>query len=263
MEEIKNTGQLSDQPENNPPAQQEDKELSETSLKKTSRTCSRRKIRFLLITGSIFLVTCLMVIFVINIPFFQESGGRFIDSSHYNNHDNDSLPAFRKAISEKEKNIAELQKKLDKLTPTTKYLVVNTTENIFSLFSGKELIREGKCSTGSYTMLVSGDNKKWIFKTPKGIFKIKDKKTSPVWKKPDWAFVEEGLPVPPPNHDSRFEYGTLGDYALSLGDGYLIHGTLYQRFLGLPVTHGCIRLGDDDLEKVYRSLEVGSKVYIF
>ena len=112
-------------------------------------------------------------------------------------------------------------------------------------------------------MLVSGENKKWLFKTPKGVFKIKDKKTYPVWKKPDWAFVEEGLPVPPPNDDSRFEYGTLGDYALILGNGYMIHGTLYQRFLGLPVTHGCVRLGDNDLEKVYHTLSVGSKVYIF
>ena len=40
----------------------------------------------------------------------------------------------------------------------------------------------------------------------------------------------------------------LGDYALALGDGYLIHGTIYKRFLGMPVTHGCVRLNDEDLE---------------
>jgi len=55
----------------------------------------------------------------------------------------------------------------------------------------------------------------------------------------------------------------LGDYALSLGDGYLIHGTLYQRLLGMPVTHGCIRLNDDDLKEVFNALSVGSKVYIY
>ena len=102
-----------------------------------------------------------------------------------------------------------------------------------------------------------------MFKTPKGEFKIRGKVTSPVWKKPDWAFVEEGLPVPSSNHHSRFESGVLGDYALNLGDGYMIHGTLYQRFLGLPVTHGCIRLNDENLELVYKSLLVGSKVYIY
>ena len=107
------------------------------------------------------------------------------------------------------------------------------------------------------------EKEKWMFKTPKGEFKILNKAKDPVWKKPDWAFVEEGLPVPSYNHPSRFEYGVLGDYSLSLGDGYLIHGTLFQRFLGLPVTHGCIRLNDENLELVYKSLPMGSKVYIF
>jgi L,D-transpeptidase YbiS len=95
------------------------------------------------------------------------------------------------------------------------------------------------------------------------MFRIQGKVTNPVWIKPDWAFIEEGLPVPPKGSPDRYESGTLGDYAMSLGQGYLIHGTLYQRFLGLPVTHGCIRLGDDDLEAAYRALDIGSKVYIY
>jgi L,D-transpeptidase ErfK/SrfK len=55
----------------------------------------------------------------------------------------------------------------------------------------------------------------------------------------------------------------LGDYALAIGDGYLIHGTIYKRFLGMPVTHGCVRLNDEDLEVIYNTLNIGSKVYIF
>ena len=35
------------------------------------------------------------------------------------------------------------------------------------------------------------------------------------------------------------------------------------RFLGMPVTHGCIRLGDDDLEAVFKTLQVGSQVFIY
>ena len=167
------------------------------------------------------------------------------------------------SFAKQAKVVTNLEKQFNKLTPKTNYLLINTTENKFFLYSGKELLRAGICSTGSYTLLVSGDEKKWEFKTPKGIFKIREKKTSPVWKKPDWAFVEEGLPIPSPNHPSRFEYGTLGDYALSLGDGYMIHGTLYQRFLGMAVTHGCIRLGDADLEVVFRAMPSGAKVYIY
>lgn len=156
-----------------------------------------------------------------------------------------------------------LQKKLDRMTPGGVYLVINTSDNTFFLYKNKELFRNGMCSTGSYIKLEAGNEKSWIFETPKGVFTIRGKTTDPVWRKPDWAFVEEGIPVPPAGHPSRYEYGVLGDYALSLGDGYLIHGTLYKRFLGMPVTHGCVRMGDEDLEAVYQTLPVGAKVFIF
>jgi hypothetical protein len=61
---------------------------------------------------------------------------------------------------------------------------------------------------------------------------------------PDWAFIEEEDLLR--NWSDRIDKASLGDYALYLGDGYMIHGTLYQRYLG-RVTHGCIRLGDADL----------------
>lgn len=172
----------------------------------------------------------------------------------------EALKASREKILNE---ITVLDKNLEIKKPKSYYLIINSASNEFSLFKGNELIKKDKCSTGSYVLLKNGNDQQWMFKTPKGEFRIQGKTTSPVWKKPDWAFIEEGLPVPPANHHSRFESGVLGDYALSLGDGYLIHGTLYQRFIGLPVTHGCIRLNDDNLKLVYNSLKVGSKVYIY
>lgn len=160
-------------------------------------------------------------------------------------------------------DIAKQDKKLNAKIPSAHYLVINTADNEFTLYKKNDIIRKDKCSTGSYILLKNGDQQEWLFKTPKGEFNIRGKTTSPVWKKPDWAFVEAGLPVPAINASSRYEYGVLGDYALNLGHGYLIHGTLYQRFLGLPVTHGCIRLNDENLELVYKSLNTNSKVYIF
>lgn len=159
--------------------------------------------------------------------------------------------------------ITSLQKKIERFTPGNAYLVVNTTENRFALYRNRQLVREGLCSTGSYISLEGEGDKKWVFKTPRGEFKVRGKITDPVWRKPDWAFVEEGLPIPSATHPSRYERGVLGEYALALGDGYLIHGTLYQRFLGLPVTHGCIRMNDADLREVYETLPVGAKVFIY
>jgi hypothetical protein len=165
--------------------------------------------------------------------------------------------------AELERTITRLDRKYRGLTPRSAFLVINTSGNRFYLYNNRKIYREGECSTGSYILLESENKTKWLFKTPKGRFSIQGKTTSPVWKKPDWAFVELGMTIPPENHPSRYEYGVLGDYALSLGHGYLIHGTLYKRFLGLPVTHGCVRLNDDDLEAVYRMLQVGSRVYIY
>jgi len=161
-----------------------------------------------------------------------------------------------------ETDITKLQAKLDKLTPTDAYIVINTSDNHFFLYKGKQLIRDGRCSTGKNEKLVSekGDN---IFYTPQGVRKVQRKQPNPVWAKPNWAFIEEGLPIPPPGHASRFEAGTLGAYKLELGNGYMIHGTIYKRFIGQSVTHGCIRMLDDDLEAVYNTLAVGSKVYIY
>lgn len=161
------------------------------------------------------------------------------------------------------RDIQRLEWKYNSNTSGQSYIVINTTDNRFYLYRNKKMIREGFCSSGSYTLLKTETDRKWIFKTPKGKYWVRGKTTNPVWKRPDWSFVEEGLPIPPKDDNSRYEYGVLGDYALSIGDGYLIHGTIYKRFLGMPVTHGCVRLNDDDLKAIFNTLSVGSKVYIF
>jgi L,D-transpeptidase YbiS len=107
-----------------------------------------------------------------------------------------------------------------------------------------------------------GKARRWVFDTPRGQFKVLQKIADPVWKKPDWAFVEEGKPIPKRDED-RMDYGTLGEYSFQLGDGYMIHGTLYERLLGRSVTHGCIRVGRDDLRKVWQLVPVGTPVYIY
>ena len=161
------------------------------------------------------------------------------------------------------KKISLLERKVERLAPGGSYLIVNTTDNTFRLFKNRQILREGLCSTGSYIQLEADSAGSWLFETPKGMLSVLNKIQDPVWRKPDWAFIEEGLKPPPPDHPSRYERGVLGDYALDLGNGYLIHGTLYQRLIGMPVTHGCIRMKDEDLFMVYSTLRIGSKVYIY
>jgi L,D-transpeptidase YbiS len=127
----------------------------------------------------------------------------------------------------------------------------------------KQPIHKGKCSTGSYILLKASGNRQWLFKTPRGMFKVTVKLKNPVWYKPDWAYLEEGLAIPSRYSPQRYQEGVLGDFALAFGKGYLIHGTLYKRMLGLPVTHGCVRLDDDDMYQVFHKLTHGSKIFIY
>jgi hypothetical protein len=204
-------------------------------------------------------------VFMFNtLPFFQESYFMFKPVA-----DSTALVTESKSkpinyILTEENRVKKLDKIYAKFSSRQPYLIVNTSDNTFNLYNNGKLAREGICSTGSFILLDAGGGKQWMFETPKGMRRIQGKTESPVWIKPDWAFIEEGLPVPKKaNSSERFEYGAMGDYALSIGNGYLIHGTLYKRLLGMPVTHGCVRMGDADLEKVFHTLVVGSKVYIF
>jgi len=209
------------------------------------------------------LVTLSLILFILYvIPVLKEfTAGQKTEITNNQELRKDAL--FKKQISLITKDIQRLSLKFNAYTSGQSYIVINTTENRFFLYTNKKLIREGFCSSGSYTMLQTSGNKKWIFKTPKGKYWIRGKTTNPVWKRPDWSFVEEGSPIPPKDDFSRYEYGVLGDYALAIGDGYLIHGTIYKRFLGMPVTHGCVRLNDEDLKVIFNTLNIGSKVYIF
>jgi len=158
-----------------------------------------------------------------------------------------------------------LEKRLAALAPrpSTTYLVIDTGRNLLFMHeNGRETLR-AVCSTGSGRALVDpARNRRWVFDTPRGEFFIRAKHPNPVWIKPDWAFLEIGEPIPR-RLAERLAPAELGAYAMDLGDGYLIHGTLYQRALGMSITHGCVRLGDRDLESVYGKVRIGTPVYIF
>lgn len=156
-----------------------------------------------------------------------------------------------------------LAKTLAQRVPKVNYVVIDRANNRLWLKQGDEILLDANCSVGSGTVLRDLDRgRDWTFDTPRGTFKVLNRIKNPIWRKPDWAFVEEGKPVPK-KADDRLEYGVLGEYALYFGDGYMIHGTLYQRLLGRSVTHGCIRLGREDLRTLWAKTDVGMPIYIY
>lgn len=71
------------------------------------------------------------------------------------------------------------------------------------------------------------------------------------------------LYIPPVATKNRHVDGELGKYRLSLGDGYLLHGTPDKESIGMAATHGCVRLEDADIEWLYDHVPVGTRVYIY
>ena len=69
--------------------------------------------------------------------------------------------------------------------------------------------------------------------------------------------------IPPIGTRQRQFDKVLGRYRLNLGDGYAIHGTQETSKLGQSVSHGCVRLGDDDIERLHAMANVGDEVIIY
>lgn len=173
-------------------------------------------------------------------------------------------PIPEKDVAKVERNVQQLERRMAGLLPKGLHIVIDTAANRLFLKDGNKVVREAVVSCGSGVVLEEsgGKRRSWVFDTPRGEFFVKSKITNPYWVKPDWAFIEEGEAIPKEIED-RIEAGTLGDYAIGFGQGYFIHGTLYTRLLGRNVTHGCVRVGDEDLKAVFKAVPLGAKIYIY
>jgi len=100
--------------------------------------------------------------------------------------------------------------------------------------------------------------------TPLGKTWIQSKKRNPVWIPPasiKKEHAEKGDPLPdvvPAGPDNP-----LGLYAMRLAiPGYLIHSTNKPYGVGMRVSHGCIRMYPEDIERLFPMIKVKTPVYI-
>ncbi|WP_457623047.1 L,D-transpeptidase [Persephonella sp.] len=98
-------------------------------------------------------------------------------------------------------------------------------------------------------------------KSPTGSFKISEKRKNPYWYVPD-NIKEEDPTLPdifPPGPDNP-----LGTRAMRLGNTtYLLHGTSKRFGIGMKVSHGCIRMYNEDVENLFEIIEIGTPVHIY
>ena len=172
------------------------------------------------------------------------------------------LPRLGPGIEALNGSVKELADQFATAFTNELYIVVSPSGNRLSLRRGQKVVLDAAISTGRNDTLTYR-SRKWVFQTPRGIMSVIRKKKDPIWLKPDWAFLEKGESIPPVHSPLRKQKGVLGAFMLDLGGGVMIHGTPQENLLGQSVTHGCIRVGYDDLKVLYDSVQVGTKVFIF
>ncbi|WP_051559824.1 L,D-transpeptidase family protein [Marinobacterium jannaschii] len=100
--------------------------------------------------------------------------------------------------------------------------------------------------------------------TPETVTRITQKTKGPRWYPPRSIRQEaelRGKPLPefiPPGPENP-----LGDYALRLAlPRYLLHGTNKPAGVGMRVSHGCIRLYPEHIERLFNAVRKGTQVRI-
>lgn len=148
------------------------------------------------------------------------------------------------------------------------YVLIRLDRNHLYLMDGERVLWDAPVATGTGFRL-AGAGKSWRFSTPRGVFRVQRKEKDPVWIMPDWAFVEAGLPVPPLDSPRRRRPGALGTTAIYIDYDLAIHGTDRPELVlrddpkARRVSHGCIRMTNEDARTLYHLVEVGTPVLIY
>ncbi|HZP41579.1 MAG TPA: L,D-transpeptidase family protein [Candidatus Binatia bacterium] len=98
--------------------------------------------------------------------------------------------------------------------------------------------------------------------TPIGRYRIVGRREDPVWHVPD--SIQAEMRARGERVVARVEPGPenpLGKYLLRLSvPGYALHGTNAPGSVGKYATHGCLRLRNEDVERLYRDAPDGTRV---
>ncbi|HEU0302006.1 MAG TPA: L,D-transpeptidase family protein [Longimicrobium sp.] len=142
-----------------------------------------------------------------------------------------------------------------------KYVVVDVDVNELRFMDGDRVLWRAPVGTGTGFRLTAGGGN-WRFDTPSGTMYVQFKEQNPTWFIPEWWFIENRRPVPPLDSPERRQEGGLGAAAVYLGNEIAIHGTDKPELLGRRVSHGCIRLSNENALRLYHNVQVGTPVII-
>jgi hypothetical protein len=103
------------------------------------------------------LLFCFFVLMILFTPAFQDSAFKVKSMfTGYQFSDETTSGGIDKLELRSQRNINSIESKLESLKPVKPYIVVNTTENRYSLRNaGGDTVRTGGCSTGKNEVLIA------------------------------------------------------------------------------------------------------------
>lgn len=155
-------------------------------------------------------------------------------------------------------------------------IVVSATDQCLYLINDKNIVKSFTVSTAEAGL----GNLSGSFRTPLGLHKIDEKigegaEIGAIFKaRQNTHSIAKILKKPEEHSDAdnittRILWLSGMEKEINLGEGvdthdrYIyIHGTDEEGRLGLPVSHGCIRMGNREVKELFDQIDVGTTVYI-
>lgn len=130
-------------------------------------------------------------------------------------------------------------------------VMVRQTRLIIRLKSRTLELYEADTLVKRYDIAVGQDN----WETPIGHFAVLDMRRDPVWEHP---ITKEAVETGPDNPLGTRWIGFAYDAGYHIG----IHGTNQEELVGQAVSHGCVRMRDEEIQQLFAQLAIGTPITV-
>jgi lipoprotein-anchoring transpeptidase ErfK/SrfK len=93
------------------------------------------------------------------------------------------------------------------------------------------------------------------WQTPVGTFKVQSMRADPVWRHP---ITQEAVGPGPENPLGSHWIGFLEEGEFFIG----IHGTNQDDSIGEAVSHGCVRMFNQDIQRLFEQIKIGTPIVV-
>jgi lipoprotein-anchoring transpeptidase ErfK/SrfK len=143
-------------------------------------------------------------------------------------------------------------KRVSPVTPLIKNAIASSSSRIVvDLSEAKVYTYWGEWLLATYPVAVGQPG----WETPLGTFKVQKKLRNPVWQQP---ITGELIRTGPDNPLGNRWIGFWSDGRHHIG----FHGTNKEQLVGQPVSHGCLRMRNTDIQALYEQVVIGTPIVV-